>query len=136
MHMKSLVGMLPLHYACLVPIASVDIVSYLIECYPEAIRVPDCHNRLPLHIACHQNTTVPIETIQYLVRAWPHSVQVCYERNPTTRDCWDSKGDCPWMWHVLPNAHPRPSSFVYSRMTHHHCILHVPSPAFLGSLIA
>ncbi len=87
--------MLPLHYACLVLIASIDIVSYLIECYPEAVRVPDCHNRLPLHIACHQNTTVPIETIEYLVRAWPHSVQVCYERNPTIRDHWDGKGGLP-----------------------------------------
>jgi len=78
LNVQPLDGMLPLHCACETPIASADVISYLIESYPVAVRVPDCHWRLPLHIACNQATALPMETIECLVRAWPDSIQVCF----------------------------------------------------------
>jgi len=74
-------GMLPLHFACLDPIASTDVIHFLVKSYTKAVKVKDKKGRLPLHLACMQGqettgTSAAVKTIECLVHAWPASVRV------------------------------------------------------------
>jgi len=70
-------GLLPLHYACRDSSTPEEILEYLIQQFPEAIRVPTfTQGALPLHLACARKSKPRFLTIDCLVRAWPESVMV------------------------------------------------------------
>ncbi len=49
---------------------------YVLESYPQAVRVQDTSRRLPLHEACLQNACPAPGMIDRLVREWPESIQM------------------------------------------------------------
>jgi hypothetical protein len=84
-------GNLPLHFAC-ARAASLEVVQYLVEQWPEAVKKTDIYGYLPLHHACQNKT--PLELMQYLVEQWPEAVKTTdvsgktplgYAQNPDAR---------------------------------------------------
>jgi ankyrin repeat protein len=69
---------LPLHYACRGK-ASMDVIRYLLELEPDAIKAPGLRGMLPLHEACRSNTrrseSETLKVIQYLVSKYPDAVR-------------------------------------------------------------
>jgi ankyrin repeat protein len=69
---------LPLHYACRGK-ASLEVIRYLLELEPDAIKAPGLRGMLPLHEACRSNTrrseSETLKVIQYLVSKYPDAVK-------------------------------------------------------------
>jgi ankyrin repeat protein len=65
-------GLLPLHAAAQCN-PSVAVVGFVLDAWPEAVRVKDGQGALPLHLAAMNNPSV--EVVEYLVKAWPASLQ-------------------------------------------------------------
>jgi len=66
---------LPLHYACRQARSSSDTIAYLIDAWPDSIKVLDGHSRLPLHDACIHHAENP-DVIKLLVDKWPDAAHV------------------------------------------------------------
>jgi len=70
---------LPLHVACGNQ-ASVDVVKWLVEIYPDAVQVKSNGGWLPLHYACRFQASFPV--IKYLIKCYPKALE------EETDDCW------------------------------------------------
>jgi hypothetical protein len=65
----------PLHFACMTEAVSLQVVEYLVEQFPDAVKAENFRYRqLPLHFAC-VNEVASLEVVQYLVEQWPGSVR-------------------------------------------------------------
>ncbi len=53
--------------------ASLEFVQYLVEQYPDSVKVKDDEGLLPLHHACFTKTS--LEVIRYLVEQCPDSIK-------------------------------------------------------------
>jgi len=73
-HVHDNMGWLPLHYACQNKCTD-EVIAFLINCWPESVRVPGGSNEgeLPLHWAC-QTRRLSLLVIRSLIEAWPDSV--------------------------------------------------------------
>ncbi len=71
------VNVLPLHFACMNH-APLEIVSYLVEMYPESIKIQSRGllpgSMLPLHHACFEGAS--LEVIKYLITIYPASIKI------------------------------------------------------------
>ncbi len=139
-------GSLPLHTACSCSQAT-EVMRYLVESYPQAVHIPDCFRRSLLHIACKswfgkQISLQQLETIDYLVRAWPESVQRPYSdlhQDDSTGQivldvaCDQCKSPSTKLIHLLTRGNP-PLHYVCAN----ECTLWMPTRlqtiAFLSSL--
>jgi len=82
LEIPTLCGSLPLHLACSHPIASTEVIDYLVTKCPRALRSRDRKGRLPLHVVCEQFMPSPgqwmpppaFKTIEALVKGWPGAV--------------------------------------------------------------
>lgn len=61
-------GSTPLTYACATQ-APYEVIAYLLDLYPEALRIPDDNGQLPVHHAC--STGASLRIIQLLVERHP-----------------------------------------------------------------
>ncbi|EJK58563.1 hypothetical protein THAOC_21302 [Thalassiosira oceanica] len=68
-----------LHCVCSNPRVTLDIVRYLVDIYPEAVRDGSHDGRLPLHEACRIETC-PDDVIEYLVDLHPDALGVSWAR--------------------------------------------------------
>ena len=66
-----------LHIVCYNPRVTLGVVRYLVEIYPEAVRVQTEHCWLPLHRACN-NAACPDDVIEYLVDLYPDALGVSW----------------------------------------------------------
>jgi ankyrin repeat protein len=73
--MADKVGNFPLHRACGKGAASLEVVQYLVERWPDAVRVTGADERLPLDAACWSRGTVSLEVLQFLVEQYPDSIK-------------------------------------------------------------
>jgi hypothetical protein len=65
----------PLHFAVLNETVSLQVVEYLVEQFPRAVKEPNfAYERLPLHFAC-LNEAASHLLVPYLVKQWPDSVK-------------------------------------------------------------
>ena len=65
----------PLHLACEKG-AQTGVIPYLVEQWPDVVRLRDSQGCLPLHNACYYvEQTLQLEDIQSLVEEWPDSVK-------------------------------------------------------------
>jgi ankyrin repeat protein len=65
----------PLHFAVLNETVSLQVVEYLVEQFPRAVKEANCaYERLPLHFAC-LNEAASLVLVPYLVEQWPDSVR-------------------------------------------------------------
>jgi len=64
---------LPLHYACLY-CASVEVIQFLVECWPESLQIGNSSGRLPLHLACYGRP--PLAVIYYVLDSFPQAAQM------------------------------------------------------------
>ena len=62
-------GMLPLHMACATG-ASVRVIRYLVQQYPESIRVATRDGMYPLHVAC-ESSDPALDVVAFLVETCP-----------------------------------------------------------------
>ena len=99
-------GRLPLHEACYSG-ASVEVVRFLVEAWPQSIRVGNCEGMLPLHGAC--GAAPRLETIQYLLQTYPESARI----RDTGRGrflplhwCCRNRTTSPMVYNVLLEAYP------------------------------
>ena len=89
----------PLNCACGTGVTSVGVIPYLVEQWPESVKIPDINGLLPLHNACwgtsryytHDRESgfesrTTLDDIQILVQQWPESV-----RHPFVRKMGDGK---------------------------------------------
>jgi ankyrin repeat protein len=65
-------GLLPLQVACQYE-APLDVIKFLVEQWPDAVKETNQNGFLPLHIAC--SNKAPLEVIQFLVEQWPDAVK-------------------------------------------------------------
>ena len=66
-----------LHGVCYNPRVTLGVVRYLVEIYPEAVRVQTEYCWLPLHRACN-NAACPDDVIEYLVDLYPDALGVSW----------------------------------------------------------
>lgn len=66
-------GRLPLHTACYSG-SPLEVITFLVEAWPESIRVGNCEGMLPLHEAC--GGAPQLDTIRYLLEAYPESIRI------------------------------------------------------------
>ena len=77
----------PLHLACGNG-AATGVIKYLVEQWPNVVRLCDSSGRLPLHKACYVRQSLQLEDIQCLVEEWPESLQEKeHERGATPLHC-------------------------------------------------
>jgi ankyrin repeat protein len=70
---KTVDGLLPLHFPC-VNSAPLNVVQFLVEQWPEAVKVAeDEYGLLPLHLACANAAS--LEVVQFLVEQSPEGTQ-------------------------------------------------------------
>jgi hypothetical protein len=62
--------------------APVEVVTALLEAYPDAMTIPDQYNHLPCHVACFYG--ISSEGMKMLLRCNPHAIDVISDcgRNP------------------------------------------------------
>jgi len=70
---KTKKGTLPLHLA-LIETMSLEVIQFLLQAWPDAVRELDEDGCLPLHIAFMQSCTEDV--IQVLAHSWPESCQI------------------------------------------------------------
>jgi len=66
-------GCLPLHYACEYGCAD-EIIQFLIESWPQSVKVANGSGSLPLHLACHYRVSLTV--VQWLVHAAPDTIRL------------------------------------------------------------
>jgi ankyrin repeat protein len=68
---------------------SLKVVQYLVEQFPDAIKMADKAGNFPFHRACGKGAA-SLEVVQYLVEQWPDAVRVAGadERLPLDTACW------------------------------------------------
>lgn len=67
---------LPLHYACLYQANNDLLVAFLVEKFPDAVRITNQdHHQTPLHLAC-QSPQCSLRTIQILLEHFPTATQL------------------------------------------------------------
>jgi len=87
-------GMLPLHWVCFDPVASTDMICYLVELSPATVSMKDYKGQLPLHLACTQTMGDPLlEVIQCLVQAWPESIHILQGNDKSDSDSDDDSDE-------------------------------------------
>jgi len=83
-------GDLPLHHVCRFPFVPLEVVKFLYERYPEAIRIKGSCERLPLHTADVNNASK--ETVEFLIDMYPDAVRVVDEYGGLPLHCACSYG--------------------------------------------
>jgi hypothetical protein len=70
-------GQTPLHLACCLQLP-VEVIEFLVQLNPRALRIPDSTGDTPLHRACIQASHPDLDaaTILFLVDAWPEALYV------------------------------------------------------------
>ncbi len=63
----------PLHFACNLP-NDIQIIQYLVEKYPEALKLKDAYGNLPFHSACCDDA--PLEVVRYLHEKYPEAIKI------------------------------------------------------------
>lgn len=65
----------PLHTACIYS-APIEVVQYILQQIPDAIRQPTEHVFLPLHFACEATIPepAPVDVVRLLVQAYPEAL--------------------------------------------------------------
>ena len=75
-------GWLPLHVACKNN-APPEVLNHLVQAYPQSIRVPDRHAKLPWHLVCLKETSM--EVVQFLAMRYlseSRAVATVSQKNP------------------------------------------------------
>ena len=63
-------------------------IQTLLHSFQESVRVLDCRGRLPIHIACLENT--PVEVLRILCEKWPGSLAELHENGSSLlRMCYE-----------------------------------------------
>jgi hypothetical protein len=65
----------PLHFASMNDSVSLQVVEYLVEQFPDAVKTTTADGRLPLHLVC-KSEAVSLALVQYLVEQWPDAVKM------------------------------------------------------------
>jgi hypothetical protein len=65
----------PLHFASMNECVSLQVVEYLVEQFPDAVKATSADGRLPLHLVC-MSQAVSLALVQYLVAQWPDAVKI------------------------------------------------------------
>jgi hypothetical protein len=87
-------GSLPLHCAISTR-DTVEVVQWVVEQWPDAVKMADSKRNLPLHVACKMRI-VSLEVVQCLVEQWPGAVQLTTGdgRLPLLLACWGNWEAC------------------------------------------
>jgi len=94
MHKQDITGATPFHFACRDAVP-VEILSFLLDLFPEALKIADYSGCLPLHCAC-QAAAPSHAVLQFLLQRDPEATTHILARN--------NKGELPL--HLLAGANP------------------------------
>ena len=86
-------GWLPLHMAAAAPESNAQLISSLIELYPEAVSVPDGDGRYPLHIACDAG------------KGWSDGIDALFQADPAPMAVADNQNMLPFFLAALRHCH-------------------------------
>jgi ankyrin repeat protein len=86
-------GWLPLHMAAVCPHDTGELITKLVELYPEAACIPDKEGRYPLHLACSAG------------KNWLGGLQALFDANPSALAAVDKTGFIPLQIAALRYCH-------------------------------